>query len=819
MKKFYLVLLLCVGHIAGVLAQTTFSGKVVSSNSEKGLVDAFVQLQNQYETVNMLTNSEGQFVFISVKPGNYVLSIDHVGFKKYEEPVEVKEGVAPKVIKLIPENLFLDAAIISSVRAQSSAPITFTNIDAKQIEQADQSKDFPFLLNTTPSTVISSDAGNGVGYTGVRIRGIDPTRVNVTINGIPLNDAESQGVYWVNLPDLSSSSQSVQVQRGLGGSTNGAASFGASVNIRTNDLDSVRRTTAVLGTGSFNTNRLSVTHNSGKLKNDWGYQIRGSIIESDGFIDRASSDLKSLNFIASKYWKDASLKANILLGEERTYQAWWGIPQPKFDGNISETNRYINQLWITGDDLTNLQNSPSNTYNYYTYENEVDNYNQNHYQFFYDLKLNETWRLSSAYYVTTGKGYFEQFRAGETLSDYDSLQYIIAGDTINEADLIRRRWLDNKLTGLLGSLNFKTDVIEGSLGGGFSTYDSRHFGEAIATEYTGYEEINALYYDNDSRKFDGNVYAKATAKFGNIYPYLDIQFRTIDYRFEGLDNSLEFGNQQVTYEFLNPKIGVSYIQNRHKFYAFAARGNREPVRDDFRNNKPNDWPKHEELDNVEVGYRYSKRRKQLGINVYQMNYRNQLVLTGAVNDVGEAIRTNVANSFRQGIEFEAQWPVTQKLQIGGNLTLSNNEIDSFIEYVGEWDGAYGTIEKKYNNTAISFSPSVIGMVVVGYQVNKQVSMNLTTKHVGKQYLDNTESDLRSLDAFTVADYSLTYSSSKISGLENLIIGLYLNNLLNARYAPNGYTYSGYIGGERQDFNYIYPMAGRNVMVKAILKIR
>lgn len=802
--------------------QASFRGVVRDSISQTNVDAAFVTLSNTNKKYITNTDDQGDFDLGTVDPGVYTLLISHVShetfvLKNFKVTMEQQRG-AKIPFYVAPNTTLMGAAVINSVRATSTTPVTYSNLTKADIQNSDQGKDFPFLLNMTPSTVISSDAGNGVGYTGIRIRGIDPTRVNVTINGIPLNDGESQGVYWVNLPDLASSTQNVQVQRGVGTSTNGAASFGASVNVRTNNLSEKKYTFFNVGGGSFNTFRTTLAVGSGRLKNNWAFEARGSIIESDGFIDRATTDLRSLNLAAAKYGDKSTFKANILLGHERTYQAWYGIPQPKFYSNTAELNRYINQLWIGGGDLENLQNSNSRTYNFYTYENEVDNYNQNHYQLFYDRDLGKNLKLNTAAFVTTGQGYFEQFKADEDLSDYNLDNVITPTDTFTTADVIRRRWLDNTLAGMLASITYRKNKLSATLGAGASQFNNRHFGEAIATEFTGYEDLNAIYYDNDASKRDMNVYAKLKYQWRNWFPYVDIQARSINYQFEGLDNNLEFGNQEVDYLFFNPKVGLTYVLNNHSFYGMYAIGNREPVRDDFRNNKTDEWPEHEQLNNIEIGYRLQQGRKILNVNLYDMQYVNQLVLTGDVNDVGEAIRTNVDNSYRRGVEVEVQYPLSKRVQIGGNLTASQNKIESFTEHIGEWDDDFEVFTFEHKDKDISFSPNLISALVLSYQVNKHFSIDFFEKYVSKQYLDNTQSEERMLEAFWNLDASIKYTTTKIDGINALNIGLYINNALNAFYAPNGYTYGGYIGGERASFNYLYPMAGRNVMLKISAKL-
>jgi iron complex outermembrane recepter protein len=811
MKKITLILTIVI--ITMTSYGQNFTAQLKNAKDYASIDAAFVQLRNKSLTYSCYSTNNGTLNLMDIPSGIYALTISHIGYEIYQDSLDLTGQRSGKILFLNPAMDYLDAAIITSVRAHDFSPTTFTNLNKEEIIQLDQSKDFPFLLNMTPSTVVSSDAGNGIGYTGIRVRGIDPTRVNVTVNGIPINDAESQGMYWVNMPDIASSTESVQIQRGIGTSTHGAAAFGASVNIRTADLSPRAFTQISLGSGSFNTQRLSLNYGTGRLKNNWAIQLRGSMIHSDGFIDRAETNLHSANLTAAKYGEKSVFKANIMLGQERTYQAWNGIPEPKFNGDIASLNRYISSLYITGNDLNHLQNSPNKTYNAYTYENEIDQYNQNHYQFFFDHTISPFLQWNSAAYITTGKGYFEQFKTNENLENYGMDSTIVNKDTFTEADLIRRRWLDNTLAGGLTSLHFQKNKLDLHAGIGFNSYKGAHFGEVIATSFTDYEDIKQRYYDNISLKTDGNAYLKMSYNYRNFIPYLDLQYRAIHYSFEGLDDSLNLSNQTVNYRFFNPKIGFSYVHKNYIVYSVFAQGNREPVRDDFRNNKPSQWPKNEALNNIELGLKYAKNRNQLHINFYSMDYTNQLVLTGAVNDVGEAIRTNVESSYRRGVEIEGQFPLSKKSQVGGNLTLSKNKIDKFTEYVGEWTSPYTTREQVYTHTDISFSPNAIAAMYLSFQIHPSFTITSQNKYVSKQYLDNTQHNDRSLPAFFTSDWSLDYQNQEIKGLQKLTVGIYLNNIFNTYYSPNGYTFSGFIDNQRQDFNYIYPMAGFNWMVK------
>lgn len=805
-----------------VLSQVNFTAEVKDKINYAPIDGAFVRiLKNGKFFQSTTTTPNGSLMISNMTKGQYIFQISHLGYENFQDTLFLESEDANNlflkgnVIFLAPKENYLGAAIITAVRAKRTAPIAFTNLEKKELLGLDQSKDFTFILNTTPSTVVSSDAGNGVGYTGITIRGIDPTRVNVTINGIPLNDAESQGVYWVNMPDLVGNTESVQIQRGVGTSSNGPGAFGASVNIRTADISDSQFLSLATAYGSFNTSRLSLGYGTGRNAKNWAFQMRGSVIQSDGFIDRATSDLKSFNASLDKIWTRSSLKFNVLLGSERTFQAWNGIPEPKFRGDFSELNRYVNDLEISGNDLENLLQSNPNTYNAYTYPNEVDNYNQNHYQVFFDHQFDDKWKLNSALYTTTGKGYFEQFRRNERFNRYDLEPVVVENDTFNRGDLVRRRWLDNQLYGGLVNLSYIVKNIEINMGGGYSGYFNRHFGEVIATQFTNYEAMNHLYYDNDAQKTDGNIFFKALYKWGNWIPYVDLQWRTITYDFEGFDNDFIPRPYNTSFDFFNPRVGLSYIQGNHQFYGFAAIAHREPVRKDFRDNILENWPESEELQNLELGYKFQGNKSYFNVNLYHMYYTNQLVLTGGVNDVGDAIRFNVPKSWRSGIELDGQVKVNPKFSIGGNMTLSENKIKEFsVTNIDFLDGE--AITTKYKNTQIAMSPDFIASLVAMYQPTEQVSLSIFAKRVGTQYLDNTQNDLKKLDGFTNIDISCTLENPFKMGKE-VNLGFYFNNVLNAMYAPNGYTFGWLYGRQEQIYNYVFPMAGFNWMVKLQMK--
>ncbi|MFY0644922.1 MAG: TonB-dependent receptor [Bacteroidia bacterium] len=810
MKKLILCIGLCL-FIQDLQAQIVLSGKVIDALDGKAIALVNVSVINESSSYSATTDELGNFL-LDIPAGSYSLTFSHIAYQPTTSNITLKEN-SSQIYYLSKSNNLIGVTEVSALRVNRKVPSTTSYISKSEILLLDQSKDFPFLLNSSPSTVVFSDAGNGVGYTGIRIRGIDPTRVNVTINDIPLNDAEGQGVFWVNLPDMASSTASVQIQRGVGTSTNGAAAFGASVNIQTDALSKNKYLNATIGMGSFNTRRYSLSAGSGELGGGWRVQARGSYISSEGFIDRASTNLQSGQLTVGKYGKKSILKANIMLGRERTYQAWWGVPQVKFQGDQDGIENFINQLWITGSDKENLLNSKPETYNYYTYQNEVDDYGQDHYQLFYQYQIKPKSLLKTAAHYTRGKGYFEQFISEDLLSNYGIPNHVVGTDTFEYADVVRRRWLDNHFYGTVLSFHSHAGSNELTIGLSANQYLGRHFGEAIQTEFTSYESLNAIYYDNDATKNDGNAYIKYLRSFGKLKTYVDAQYRRINYQFLGIDDSGNPEEQTVNYGFFNPKFGLTFdILNNLSIKAIYAIGNREPVRDDLINSSPSSRPSHEHLKNAEFNLQFRSVNFNFSMTLYQMNYDNALVLNGQVNDVGAFTRINVESALRKGVEFDVSTNLSSNLQIMGNLSLSSNKIDNYTEYVDDWTNG-GQIAYSYENTDIAFSPNAVASAIMEMALVKGVSLGVSSKYVSAQYLDNTQSDDRRLDAFSTIDAYLRYKSGKKSTLKNLSLTAYMNNITAEKYAPNGYTFSGVIDGDRNSFNYVYPMAGFNWMIK------
>jgi iron complex outermembrane receptor protein len=802
---------------AHVFAQTiTIKGVVKDAETAQTLPGATVMLAKTFTATS--TNSQGEFsLSIPSSTKNASLEISYLGYQTYKTNV-VEFSNNPIEIKLKKSTIQTEEVVIAAYRASEKSGLAVSNLDAVAIKQLNTGVDIPIMLNQIPSAVTNSDAGAGVGYTGIRIRGSDGTRINVTMNGIPVNDAESHGVFWVNMPDLASSVNSIQVQRGVGTSTNGAAAFGASINLNTNQAFSKTFAEVTNGFGSFNTRRHSVklglafredsTANSAL----WNIEGRLSKISSDGFIDRAFSDLKSFYASAARIGKKSVFRLNVFSGREQTYQAWYGIPQ-----DIYQTNRTYNEAGLYFDKNGNQQ----------FYENETDNYQQDHYQAHYTYEFNNRWTFNTALHYTYGRGYFEQYRFQDRLSTYGSAPIVLfdqaanALDTITRSDLIRQRHLDNHFYGQVFSLIYQAKRLSWITGGGWNIYEGKHFGNVIWAEWAQNIPLNSRYYDNDARKTDLNLYSRATYDWNSIWSTtIDLQVRSIDYSFLGFNQFQENVQQTANFLFFNPKLAINANLNQNSSaYASASVGNREPVRDDFTQSTPQSRPKAERMIDFEAGYKWSKNKLKTGINAYLMAYENQLVLTGAVNDVGAYIRSNVDRSYRAGVELEAAYQLSPSFDLSGNLALSQNKIIAFTEFLDDYD-TFEQVAIERKNTDISFSPNVVGALSLTYHWKEAFSLSLISKYVGRQFLDNTSSIERSLDPFFVSDLRLItnpFQQAKNQWLRNVGINLMVANLFNAKYAPNGYTFSGLIGGVRNDFNYLYPMAGTNFMLNLTLK--
>ncbi|WP_303318892.1 TonB-dependent receptor [Flavivirga abyssicola] len=717
----------------------------------------------------------------------------------------------------------LDEVLLSATRAKDKTPVAFTNITKEKLESINLGQDLPILLDQLPSVVTTSDAGAGVGYTGIRVRGSDATRVNVTINGIPYNDAESQGTFWVNMPDFVSSVEDIQLQRGVGTSTNGSGAFGASLNLKTLNPSAKGYATTTNAVGSFGTRKHNISIGSG-LKNNFYAEGRLSNIQSDGYIDRARADLNSYYLEAGFLNKKTAVKAIVFGGKEETYQSWYGTPEAVVNNDRAGIQAFIDRNFPSDAEAQNLLNS-GRTYNFYTYDNEVDNYEQTHYQLHISHQFNNHFSANISGNFTRGKGYFEQYKDDEELGDYFP-NNVNASD---EGDVIRRRWLDNDFYAFVYSLSYKKENLNLYLGGGYNTYKGDHFGEVIWDSFASSIPIRSNYYFSYGDKKDYSTYVKAEYNVtDNLFALLDLQYRTVDYESVGTSSDLLNINVKESYNFFNPKFGLTYtIDNYNSFYGSFAVANREPNRDDLTKNPVR--PKSEQLHDFEFGYKLRKENFYATANLYYMNYKDQLVLTGDLDDVGDPIRENVAKSYRAGIELQTGYKVSNQFRIDANATFSQNKIKEFdyVIYDTQYDPntfesvSYEPIVTQFEDTDISFSPNVIFGSTLTYSPIKNGSIALLSKYVGKQYLDNTSSDEKSMDAYFVNNLNVSYKIQP-EWIKEIGINLLINNLFDSEYVSNGYTYSYFyrpVGSSDAAIteNFYYPQATINFLLGVTLK--
>jgi len=816
----YVLLTLAIALVANIQAQR-IRGQVVDSVTGDGIENANIQILTSNRKFILETAVSDKFGYFNVRlrltgsstfDGNIVVS--HVSYKPISQalPADLSK---PFVLQMAPITQVSDEVVVDATRAGEKQPTTFTNISKEEIKNSNLGQDMPMLLKMVPGAVSYSDAGAGIGYTGIRIRGVDPTRINVTVNGIPINDAESQGVFWVNMPDFASSVQNIQVQRGVGSSTNGAAAFGSTVSVQTNAVQQNPYGSITSGFGSFNTLRNNVQFGTGLMENNWSFDGRLSQIKSDGFIDRASSNLRSFYLSGGYYGEKTILRANVFSGKEITYQAWYGIPEPKVKGNYAALDAYANFL---GDPIDRMLTEDDRTYNPYNYENEVDNYQQDHYQLHLTHQFNSELNANVSLHYTRGAGYYEQYKPGEDLQDYGLSPVYTGNDTINESDIIRRRWLDNHFYGIVYSANYTRDKLKLTYGGAWNKYEGAHFGEIIWAEFASNSSIRDRYYDNDAVKTDFNNFIKATYELSTRWSFFaDVQFRLVNYSFKGPDDNGAILDQEVNYQFVNPKGGLVFLPaSDQQIYFSVSIGNREPVRNDFTESSPTSRPTPEQLVDYELGYRWNRRNTRLQLTAYYMDYKDQLILTGEINDVGAYTRVNVPESYRTGVEAEFSWNILNWLQWNATAAISQNKVKAFTEYVDNWDPPYNEMEIRHTNTDLAFSPNTVLGSMLRFKVYKGIDIDIISKYVSRQYLDNTQNANRSLDGFFRNDLRLHLAKKKFIGLGSIDLSVQVNNVLGEKYEPNGYSFSGIISGERYDFNYLYPMAGRNYLAMLTL---
>lgn len=783
MKKFFFFSLAIVVW-AGAFAQIRLSGFVRDAETKNPIPNVVIQIIETGQTKE--TNASGTFEFTLAKPGTYTANYMLVGFIKKTEEIYIEEGKseARVLVDLIPEKTMLQPVEVSALRAGESAPIAYENVGKEELKKLNTGRDLPYLLEQTPSVVTTSDAGAGIGYTNMRVRGSDITRINVTVNGIPINDAESHGVFWVNMPDLSSTTNSIQLQRGVGTSTNGSAAFGASLNMETESPPQKPFGILNFGAGSFNTQRFTAQFGTGLLNKNWWVSGRLSKIKSDGYVDRATSDLTSHYLSGGFINERTSVRAVAFGGKEITYQSWNGV-----DSATMATNRTFNSAGAIYDDQWNVLGF---------YKDEVDHYGQDHYQLHINQVLRKHIKLNASLNYTKGSGYYEQIRQDEDFASYNLDTLFIGGDTILNTDLVRRKWLDNDFYGGILNLEFTNDFMTSIIGGGYFQYEGNHFGEVVWAEFGATDPNRNPYYKSYSNKRDWNVYWKNLIDINySVTAFVDLQIRGVNYSAAGSDDDVGTFSFSQDNLFFNPKAGITYrVDDRDKVFISYAMAHKEPNRTDLIYADPEKLPKPEELHDFELGYDFKGEKLQIKGNAFYMFYVNQLVLTGELDNVGYPIRRNVGKSYRIGVELAFSWRPVKWLRWSPNVTYMQSQNLDYIEDFGN-----DTL-KALGNTAIAYSPNLIFASTMEFFPITGLSIAWFSKYVDRQYLSNNESEQLTLDAYFLNDIRVTYDlNPKWIDSIRLYAGIY--NAFNVQYASNGYVWG--------STPYFYPQAGANFL--------
>ncbi|MBJ2173874.1 TonB-dependent receptor [Aureibaculum sp. A20] len=761
MKNLFLFAFLFVLSFCVYGQEFTVSGNVFDQN-EQPLTGATVLIKDTDS--GTATDLKG-FYKLNLSKGQYTLVFSFMGqsisksFYLYaDKKLDVRIVENPKL---------LDEVLVKAVRVDASSPITHSNLEKVEIEKRNLGQDIPILMNYMPSVVTTSDAGAGIGYTGIRVRGVSAQSTNITINGIPYNDQESLGTFWVNLPDFSSSVENLQLQRGVGTSTNGSGAFGASINVLTDAISESANGEISNSFGSFNTRKHTVKFSTGLLNDHIEIAGRLSQIKSDGYVDRAQANLKSY-FLQAAYVDDNTLlKAVVFGGHENTYLAWNGIE----DLDILENNRTYN---ISGS-YKDVNGNPQ------FYDNEVDDYKQDHFQLHWNQRITNNWSTNIGLNYTYGRGYYEQYKEEESFSDYGLAEINVGATVIDETDLVRRKWLDNDFYVANASVNYKKDNLNITGGGSYSYYDGDHFGEVIWAQFSGDNSINHRYYDGNGTKKDFSLFTKATYKLNDKFSLFgDLQLRMVDYKTTGLNSDRVPLVIDKNYNFFNPKAGVTYFLNpENNLYFSYARANREPNKDDFETNAN---VKPEQLNDFELGWRYDKGNVKVNSNIYYMLYNEQLVLTGALDDVGSPIRANSGESYRLGLELDAQIQFLDQFAIQPAVAFSTNKN---IKYKTQLDGELVNLGK----TNISFSPDIVASNAFVYRPLNNLQISFLSKYIGQQYMGNTDSDKSKLESYFVSDFNLFYELKPKSIFKSIVISALVNNIFNKEYVSNGYYYT------------------------------
>jgi len=819
----YLLNLLFLLTTASLSGQYVLSGTISSSDRTKLVGGSVYIVDSQMAAV---TEDDGSYYIDDIPAGTYTVQYSYLGYDDYIVDLEIMDDLQYNV-QLIGAFYDMDEIQISDNRVDDTSPFTYSEMSHEELMDKNTGVDIPILLNGLTNVQTTSDAGHGIGYTSMRIRGSDQSRINVTINGVPLNDAESQSVFWVDLPDFASSVENIQVQRGVGTSTNGPGAFGGTVGLNTHQLNGDAYVESSGTIGSFGTNKFNVKLGTGILNDRFSVGGRYSLVNSDGYIDRSNAKLNSWMLSPAIYWDDAVLRLDVFSGREVTNQAWFGVPEARLGDDQAALDEHFNNnffpggLYQTVEDSLNYYNS-DRRYNYYLYENQIDDYQQDHVQLHYYKTFNDAVTSRITGFFTHGAGFFEEYRINDDLDFYD-IVFTIDEDTLVTNDIIRRRALENNLFGFFtnNTINPIGSKFGFDIGGGLSHYKGEHFGYVTEIVDVATSNVVLKYYTNDGTKVDYNVYGKSKYQINDHWSTLaDLQVRGVNYTVVGDDNKIKGIDIERDWLFFNPKAGITYQKDSLKVYASAAVGNREPDRNDILNplesNTP--APTHETLYNGELGAQKVFGAFGIKANAYYMYYQNQLVLTGELNDVGANLRANVDESYRAGIELEVDANISSRVRLGGNVAFSKNKITSFDEIVYNYKATETeVIVNNFEDVDIAFSPSVIAGGEITGQIIKPLTVSLGGKYVGQQYLDNTQNEDRALPSYFTANAALRYNP-QINGLKNLNVGFHVYNLFSTLFSANGYTYSYGV----EDFfiteNFYYPQATRHYMLTATIRI-
>jgi iron complex outermembrane receptor protein len=777
----------------------------VTDASGSALTGATVTIDNTHYGIH--TKADGSYTFSGLKDGSYTLRFSFVGYETEVREVDLKGAMIINVA-LSAKPYVMEEVLVNATRAGEHSPLAYSAISKEALKEQNTGQDMPYLLSLTPSLVETSEAGNGVGYTNLRIRGTDANRINVTIDGIPLNDPESQQVFWVDLPDLASSVENIQVQRGAGTSSNGSGAFGATISIQTISPENEPFAEVSSSVGSFNTVKNMVAAGTGLLGGRFSLQMRLSDLKSDGYVERTGSNHRSA-FLTGIYRTEKSrLKVNLILGKEHTGIGWWGVPKDSL-----ATNRRYNPSGEYTDE--------SGIIHYY--DNESDNYIQNHVQLIYNLKINNSLSLNTAIHYTKGKGYYEEYAEDQLLADYGLSSFLMGDSVISSTDLIRQKWMSNDFYGFVYSIRYQKNRLEAIAGGGMNLYLGDHFGRIIWMRDAGNSEKDHQWYFNKARKGEVSIYGKINYSLSDkINIFGDLQYRHVMYKMSGIDDDLTDLGQEHRFGFFNPKAGIFYsITPKQDAYLSFSVANREPTREDYKEatGDPEATPKPETLYDTEAGYKLRYGKNSFGINLYGMIYKDQLVPTGELSNVGYSIMTNVDKSYRLGIETSAAISISDHIIWNVNLTLSRNKIINFVEYYTDyntidWSSQY--LSKSVGMVDIAYSPSVIMASDLAFNIHRGIDLHLISKYVGKQYFDNTMNPERTIDPYFVNNLRIDLSP-RFRNIKGMEIQFLINNIFNTMYENNAYGGNWYEDGVEKTWSYFFPQAGTNFMCRLDVK--